>query len=218
VEEQERKSIAIGLHDSVGYNLVDIETELKKLKKTTSNPEITAKLENLEVMVNWVVQKTRLLTFKLSNPTLRKLGFVAAVKQWLEEQIKGKYGIKCKLITNNSIIQLDKNVSIILYKIVQELTMNVVKHANANTLKVQIKQTNGQIQIAIKDDGVGFSADSFSDIPQAKRYNLGLFAAKERLEFIGGSLNLKSAPGRGTCAKVTSPISNTELNIDYLEG
>lgn len=219
VEEQERTAIAIGLHEDIGHSLVMVQTELQRLKKTSQDPKTLTLLENLEARVDQIVRETRALMFELSSPILRELGFVAAVKQWLGERIEGKHKVKCKLTIDTQAIQLDSHISVILYKIVRELTMNVVKHANANIIEVRIEQADGQIQITVEDDGIGFSLpDFYSNMPRTKKHGFGIFSTKKRLESIGGNFNIRSAPGKGTCAIITSPENSDNWDLNYLGG
>jgi len=108
---------------------------------------------------------------------------------------------------------LDDDIGVLLFRNVRELLINVVKHANAKKIKVSIQKVDHRIHICVEDDGVGFdSAKAESMITNKKTF--GLFSIRERLEHLGGNLEIKSSPGCGCRITITSPLSRENISED----
>jgi signal transduction histidine kinase len=136
------------------------------------------------------------LTFDLSNPVLYELGFEMAVSEWLTDQIQKKHSIAVEFETDEKDKPLDDDIRVLLFRDVRELLINVVKHAGAHKVKVSIKKLGEQISITIEDDGVGFDPVEVTSMA-AKKDEFGLFSIRERLENLGGHLQIDSAIGHG---------------------
>jgi signal transduction histidine kinase len=102
-------------------------------------------------------------------------------------------------------MHLHEDVKIILYRSVSELMNNVVKHARAQHVAVSIKRRNGQVQITVEDDGVGFDPAQLAGIAATER-GFGLFSIKERLHYSGGSVRIQSTPYKGTRITLLAPL------------
>jgi signal transduction histidine kinase len=146
------------------------------------------------------------LTFDLSSPILHELGLEAAI-EWLAERILQKHGIPVEFKNDHHPKPLSTEVSILLYKAVGELLINIVKHAKARKSKVSVQREGRNIRITV-DDGVG------SCIPEAGRLGeirgFGLFSIQERLRHFGGSLQIQSLPGHGTHMILVAPLKEEE--------
>jgi len=93
---------------------------------------------------------------------------------------------------------------------VRELLLNVVKHAKANKVKVSVRRISSQVSVSVEDDGIGFDPDKVVSTA-AREGGFGLFSIRERLEQLGGHLEIKSEPGRGCKVTVTAPIKHGEI-------
>ena len=100
---------------------------------------------------------------------------------------------------------LDDDIRAVLFRNVRELLINVVKHAHAQKVKVSIRSVDGDIRVNIEDDGVGFEPVKMKAMA-AKSNKFGLFSIRERLEQLGGLIEVNSAPGRGTGILMTAPL------------
>jgi len=99
---------------------------------------------------------------------------------------------------------------------IRELLVNVVRHTRAGAVRVSIQKAGDEIQVTVEDDGVGFLSSSLDlSLSQGERGGFGLFNIQERLEYLGGKLKVKSAPGEGTCVILTAPLKwqNNTLNV-----
>ncbi|MHC4395697.1 MAG: PAS domain-containing sensor histidine kinase [Planctomycetota bacterium] len=206
-EERERRHLALGLHDNIGQNLALTKLAVQSLMASVSDSKVLSSLDKVCASIDKIIKDTHSLTFELSNPVLYELGFEAAVEQWLSEQIQEKCGLRYKFNVDGKPFQLDNEISIVLFQAVRELLINVVKHAKAETVEVVIRKAEDRIEISVVDDGVGFTAsepEMYS--PSNKTGGFGLFSIRERLEYLGGDIKIKSLPGEGSRVMLTAPL------------
>ena len=210
IEERERHRLATELHDQIGQSLVISRMKLQSLRKSVSVGELAEPLEEVCNYLGQIIQDTRTLTFDLSSPILYELGFEAAVAEWLDEQIREKHGIKTEFEDDGQPKLLDDDIRVLLFRNVRELLVNVVKHANANKIKVSIRRIGEQVCVTVEDDGVGFnSAEVLSLV--AQNIGFGLFSIRERLEQLGGYLKIESKPGCGSKITMTAPLKYEKI-------
>jgi len=205
-EERERHRIATDLHDEISQSLFISKMKVEALEKPASDKKVNETLDEISDSLGRIITTMRSLTFDLSSPILYEFGFEEAVAEWLTEQIEGKYGIETEFQDDGLSKPLDDDIRVLLFRNVRELLINVVKHANAKIIKVSIQKVESQIRVCVEDDGVGFdSAKAESMITNKKTF--GLFSIRERLEHLGGNLEIESAPGCGCRITITSPLS-----------
>ncbi|MBN2137733.1 MAG: PAS domain S-box protein [Sedimentisphaerales bacterium] len=203
-EERERRRIAAGIHDDVGQKLAMAKLELQMLRKSPADSSFVS-LENVCRTIDKAIENTHSLTFELSNPALYELNFAAAIEQWLFERIEKRHGIKCKVRANPESVEMPPDLKVMLFQAIRELAVNVVKYANANTLRVNIKKHKDRITITVEDDGVGFDPAK-ADASVSEQGGFGLFNIRQRLEHIDGSMKSESAPAKGAKITLTVPL------------
>jgi PAS domain S-box-containing protein len=213
-EERVRRRIAVGLHDGVGQKLALAKLNLQAVRKTLSKVPIEESLDEILVSINETIKDIRSLTFELASPLLYEIGLVAAVKQYLREEVEGKYGLKSILTVDKSLKTLDKQVSISLYRIICELLMNVFKHAGAETVEIDIRQIERDVVVRVKDDGAGFDVLSYSALSKNDKTHFGLFSIRERLEQMGGELEIDSVHNSGTTVTVRTPVKQRSRRVN----
>jgi PAS domain S-box-containing protein len=204
-EERERRRIATGVHDDIGQKLALAKLELQSMREIVSKPDVSALLDHTCELVDKAMQDTRSLAFDLSNPVLYEVGFTAAVESLLTERIMQKSGIKSEFKSKTHKLGLGQDTSIVLFQAVRELLTNVVKHANANKVKVCIDKLDHRVQVIVEDDGDGFELSGLKS-PDKEKGGFGLFNVKERLEYLGGSFDIESKPGQGTRVTMAVPL------------
>lgn len=209
VEERERHRIATELHDQIGQSLVFSLLKLEELHKSADSGELTQALEEICKNVELIIQDTRSLTFDLSYPILYELGFEAAVSEWLEEQISRHYNIKTEFEDDGQSKLLDDDIRALLFRNVRELLINVVKHAKAQSVKVSINKIDSRICVSVEDDGVGLKAAEATSLAGGNN-GFGIFSIRERLEQLGGRLEIDSEEGQGSKITMTVPLKLTE--------
>ena len=205
-EEKERKRLAEYLHDQIGQELFVIKIKLEQLQDSLSYDEDLKILSDLSNNLIHTIDKTRSLTFELSPPILYQLGLEAAL-EWLAESTYLQYNVVVSFEDDKQEKPLDEEVKIFLYRAVRELLTNVAKHAQTQNAKVSIEKDNTHIRICVEDNGVGFIPLS-KHSSKEKNKGFGLFSIKERLDQLGGYLEIKSLDGRGTQVSLTVPLKN----------
>jgi PAS domain S-box-containing protein len=200
-EERERRRIATELHDQIGQSLVFSKIKLDQLHHSATSCELTKALDEICNNIGQIIQDTRTLTFDLSSPILNELGLEAAVSDWLDVQIHEKHGIETEFEDDGQPKPLDEDIQALLFRNVRELLINVVKHANAQNVKVSLCKVDDFINISVEDNGKGFDPTEV-----ASKATFGLFSIRERLEQLDGSFEMKSEPGSGSKFSMKVPL------------
>jgi PAS domain S-box-containing protein len=214
VEEQERRRLATALHDRIAQTLALSKIKLGVLQEPQSSTDLAQPLNEICKLLEQAIQDTRSLIFEISSPILYNFGLEAAV-EWLTEQTQKRHGILSEFRDDRQPKPLDEDVRVLLFQAVRELLINVAKHAQAQSVKVAIRRDDNDIQIIIEDDGVGF--DTFpigSHWSEIKGF--GLFSIRERLDYLGGQLKIKSEPGHGTQVTLVAPLKREETSKEEM--
>lgn len=206
IEQKERRRIATNVHDEIGQALAIVKINLDKLRHSALPVPPSTVIDEISGLVEQIIQKTRTLTFDLSNPTLYELGFEAAVADWLMENVGKKYGIDTFINDDGKPKPLSDDLKAILFRNTRELLTNCIKHSKAVKVEVKIRKIDDFIQISVEDNGVGFEPAQIMTI--GKKATFGLFSIHENLETLGGRLEIDSKPGAGCKAVMTAPIEN----------
>lgn len=207
VEERERYLIAADLHDFVGQSLVVSLFKLAAMRKKFPSEEITGPLEEIRELIGQSIQYTRSLTAELCPPVLIEVGFEAAIRS-LAEGIQKTHKLPVSVADDGQPKQLDEDARYLLFRIVRELLMNVVKHANANKVKICLAADGKAVSISVEDDGIGFDATKVVD----KDEGFGFFTIRRRLKRLGGVLRIETRPGYGTNVSLSMPFKNASNN------
>jgi len=204
-EEHQCKHIATELHDQVTQNLILFKINLGQLRGTDLPAELIKPLDEIYEHLDRTINDIRSLTFDLGSPTLYELGLEAAVREFLSEEVGQKHGIKTEFVDDAQPKPLDDDVRVVLYRAVRELLINIIKHANAQHVKVSIYKEKNKIRINVIDDGIGFIYP-IENLASNKVKGFGLFSIRERLNYLGGSLEIDSKPRHGTQVTLVAPI------------
>jgi signal transduction histidine kinase len=206
-QEQERKRISRELHDDLGQILTAVLLDISRAEKqeTILSSSSYGFLEHIRVGIKEALQRVRSLSAILRPGVLDQLGLKAAVLSFLEE-IQEQTGLKIIEKMQVDYNNIPESVSIAIYRILQEATTNIVKHAEAKQVIVKLQSDFQTISISIKDDGQGFNPES---LPMDK--GLGLLGMKERVEWLGGVFKIESAHGYGTSICAEFPLSSRKL-------
>lgn len=215
-EEHQCKQIATELHDRVMQNLVLFKINLGKLRGVNLPAELIKPLDEIYKHLDRTIGDMRSLTFDLGSPTLYELGLEAAVREFLSEEVGQKHGIKTEFVDDAQPKPLDNDVSAILYRAVRELLINIIKHAKARNVKVSIYKEKNKIRINVIDDGIGFIYP-IEKFTSNKAGGFGLFSIRERLNYLGGNLEIDSKPGHGTRVTLVMPakLEKTHTRSKY---
>jgi PAS domain S-box-containing protein len=203
-QEAECSSVARDLHDNIGQSLAMFSMELQrtKLALTDLSPEDEARFASLTARLKTLGRKVSDFSHQLHSSELELLGIAVAVKALCREfseqyQVQAHY--KCSGVLDN----LSAEVSLCLFRVIQEALHNVAKHSRAIKVDVELRGTLDSVYLCISDDGVGFANTSKA------RAGLGLISMRERLLLIGGKFTITSKPGSGTRVEANIPFRKT---------
>ncbi len=206
-QEQERRRIALELHDQLGQELALLSIEIEQLIPTA--PESQAQqLQKLATKTKEVASQVQTLSHQLHPSQLQHLGLVAAARSL------------CREVSQASKIQIDfshsdvpspipEDVSICLYRVLQESLGNMVKHSGTQEAQVTLTGRPDQIHLDVCDSGVGFDTEV-----QRETFGLGLISMRERLNLVGGELSVESEPSGGTQIKACVPLNSDASRIE----
>ncbi|MBV6512327.1 MAG: hypothetical protein FMNOHCHN_01824 [Ignavibacteriaceae bacterium] len=204
--ENERIGIAREMHDELGQlltaikmNIAYLTREFKKGKFGQGQDDVVTELEGISSTVDRSVKGVRRLITQLRPEILDNLGLYAAL-EWLADDFRQKTGKPAVFINSTESPELSKDVSLALFRIVQESLTNVIKHAEANSVSITFARQGKSYELKIIDDGKGFSPDGRK---AGKKF--GLMGIKERMYIFGGEVTVHSEKGQGTAVLVRFP-------------
>ncbi|HEY8560145.1 MAG TPA: PAS domain S-box protein [Pyrinomonadaceae bacterium] len=205
-QEDERKRISRDLHDELGQQLTALRLKLDHVQKMCDDAELCDKIDEIEHIAKSIDNGVDFLAWELRPAALDDLGLVAAldnyVRQWSHYS-----GVSAELIVSSlKKTRFAPETETNLYRIVQEALNNTQKHAKAKSVEVMLEKRDDLIVMLIEDDGVGFNAGNKKNSLKG----LGLTGMKERAALIGGTLEVESAPGKGTTVFVRVPASSAK--------
>jgi len=203
-EERERRRIASELHDRIGQALAVSKMKLGQLHDSIPSADARESLGKIRVLIDQTIRDTRTLTFDLSPPVLYELGLGAAI-EWLTERVQEQHGVTVTFEDGTEPLRLPGDMGVLLFRAVQELLANVVKHASASVARVTLRCAGGEVRISVEDNGVGFDVSSVRPDTRGKD-GFGIFSIRERLNLLDGHLELESERGKGTRAILVAPI------------
>lgn len=197
-EQEERHRISQILHDDLQQRLFAIKAQLSFLKHANSGNEMSSDTQvTLTQLQSWLgeaITITRNLSIDLSPIVLRGDGLSEAIA-WLGSQMKERHGLHLGLQAKENLAPLDDQMSALLFQSVRELLFNVVKHAGTLHATVTLEQVDQHTRLTISDSGKGFDADAIMNEIDAAH---GLLIVQDRLNLMGGSMQVNSKPGEGT--------------------
>ena len=206
-QEDERSHLARELHDQAGQGLTSLLIRLKAIENRCDDSDLKEKLVGLQGMVSDTIDEIRDLSYSLRPPALDEFGLSAAI-QALADDVSNQSGVRVKF-KNRVEMKLPQNLEMVLYRIVQESVTNVVRHANARQVIIELEPQENLIYLKIADDGSGFDPAEIN--PAAGKRHLGLISMHERAELIGGKLDMYSELGIGTTIEVRVPNKYMEI-------
>jgi PAS domain S-box-containing protein len=214
--EDERARIARELHDDINQRLALLANGLQEIEQASStdkNPSRRHGLHSLWQLTNEIANDIQHMSHQLHPSKLHYLGLATTVRQLCNEFAQ-QHKIDIECIVKELPSDLDENVSLNLFRMVQESLRNVAKHSHARHVKVEFTCQSDIVHLGISDDGVGFDTEN----PRVN-HGLGLVSLRERLRAIGGEFSIWSKPSLGTLVEgkvpaVTKPASSKLTVVD----
>jgi len=202
VREEERTRIARKIHDDMGQALTALKIDLTWLNKklTDDQPLIREKLQSMVTLINETIETVHNLSEDLRPGILDDFGLSAAI-EWQAEEFQKRTGIECLISLASDESNLSKEKSTNLFRIVQESLTNVIRHANATKVEINLSEKDGRLLLEVVDNGKGITQAAVTN-PKS----FGLIGIKERVHSLGGEVDISGTPNAGTRLKVKMPI------------
>lgn len=201
-QEEERGRLARELHDGAGQMLTSLLVRLKTLEKKNSLPEVHAGLEGVLDVVAETIEQVRELSYRLRPAALEEFGLPVALETLANDMAK-ESGLAAECHIDPAGFHLPAGIEVTLYRIAQEALTNVLRHAKARRIQVELTYSAEEVWMRIADDGQGFLPHLSP--AELREHHLGLISMEERAAIAGGRLEIDSAPGKGTIVNVYIP-------------
>jgi PAS domain S-box-containing protein len=205
-QEEERKRIARELHDDIAQSILLLSRQLDILisKNDSKIPKASIiELEHIENIANDAYKSLQRYARDLRPSILDQMGLVAALN-WLTEELGKELRIKTS-VKSDKLPPLPSEMELAMFRIAQETLNNIRKHAQASAVNITVQLTSNNLKMSITDNGKGFLTSRLTG-DLAKEGKLGVLGMEERARLIGGNLQIKSEPGKGTTVIARAPI------------
>jgi len=203
IREEEKARLARELHDELAQSLTALKMDTIWVRDHADGglETVAGKLSEMVAMLDHTVAATRRIAADLRPLLLDDLGLVPAI-EWLASSFTQRCGLPCNLCIPDELdLELQEPYATAVFRIVQESLVNVAKHAAASQVTVTLEKFSDAVVLVVQDDGRGFCMTA-----ARKPQSLGLMGLRERAQLLGGTASIKSAPGQGTCIKVSIPL------------
>jgi len=208
VKETERADIAREIHDDLGGTMTKLKADVMLLRKRLKSlarqvePAASGELENTLVDMQQLLDHAVASTSRIARslrPAILDLGIVPAL-EWEIGEFRRRTNLRVNFTCNLEELELDKQAATVIYRVVQEALTNILKHAQAKRVDVELFATDDRITLEIHDNGIGIDAKSLT-----KPNSFGIRGMNERARILSGWLDVSSAPGKGTTLMLSIP-------------
>ncbi|MEN6506561.1 MAG: PAS domain S-box protein [Planctomycetaceae bacterium] len=204
-EDYERRRVAHVLHEQLQQLLVAGRMRVEDLLRSGPSPHQQNLLGRVHDILRESIETSRTLAVELYPPILHELGLPAAL-EWLTQQMQERYGLDVHVEADPQAQPEDEDLRGFLFQSARELLFNVVKHAQVSQATVSLTiNRDARVELAVEDRGAGFDA-TLLQTGEQEETGFGLFSIRERIEALGGAMDVISRPGHGTRVVVTAPL------------
>jgi PAS domain S-box-containing protein len=204
-QEIERRHLARELHDEIGQALTAVKLNLNAVQRAGGDASAMPRLDESLAIVDRALQQVRNLSLDLRPSLLDDLGLVAALR-WYVDRVAQRAGFAAEFVVDPPGIRGPANLETACFRVAQEALTNIVRHARARRVRVQLRENDGELHLQVQDDGGGF------EVAEARQRavrggSLGLLGMQERVLLLRGRIDVESTPGRGTNIRVAFPLA-----------
>jgi signal transduction histidine kinase len=206
--EEEGTRIAREIHDELGGALTGLKWDLEGIDKVLSGAGNGAKVQTVREKLRYMtglmestIDTIRRISAELRPGVLDDLGLVAAI-EWQAQQFQTRTGIKYELVARTEALDFDRERATAVFRIFQEILTNVIRHAHAHKVDIELKEHDGYLELRVKDNGRGITEDEKRDAR-----SLGLVGMRERALLVGGEVSISGMAGLGTTVIARVPTS-----------
>ncbi|HZB13971.1 MAG TPA: ATP-binding protein [Chryseolinea sp.] len=208
-QEEERKRIAMDIHDGIGQMLTSLKFQIESINLKESE-KAQSKISEIDLLIKQIIKEVRKVTFNLKPTVLGDYGLQAALNVFIQE-IGKLIDIKLIYKTEGELYRLPQKIENNIFRIIQEAINNAIKYSEADLIEVFLQQSENDLIITVKDAGKGFDPK----IVEARSVNIesgrGFFNMYERTEYVNGRLEIISDPGKGTTVQLIVPMRTAVL-------
>lgn len=215
VQESERRAIARELHDEIGPALTVVKINLQALQTLHQNAGLESHLDESMEVVERALQQVRNLSLDLRPSLLDDLGLVAALR-WYIDRLKLRARLTIRFVAEPADMRLSSVLETACFRVAQEALTNVVRHAQARRVLVELRQRNAELHLIVRDDGIGFDPQE-TRVRAAYGASVGLLSMQERVLIAGGQLQIESVLGHGTEVSAHFPVLPPSVPVTYDE-
>lgn len=220
LQDEERRRISRDLHDVTGQKLAVQAMTLGHLLKTLpadSQNGARKGLSDCLDLANQISSEIRTMSYLLHPPLLDELGLLSAVR-WYTQGFEKRSGIRVEIAIPRGLPRLSPDREVALFRVVQESLANVHRHSGSKTARIQVRSNKREIVLEVKDRGAGMQPGALKSLSRnGGGFGVGIQGMRERMRLLSGSLDVSSAPGRGTIVRATLPIlhAQAEKPLDW---
>jgi two-component system sensor histidine kinase UhpB len=208
-QEVERRAIARELHDEIGQVLTAVSTNLQTIQLSSDAATLAERLKESIDLVDEALRQIRDLSLDLRPSMLDDFGLVPALEWFVDRQAQ-RSGFSAELVVAPAELRMPPNLETTVFRVAQIALTNVARHAQAKHVQVELRLREAELELVIRDDGIGF--DVAAALERASRgATLGLLSMQERVRLVGGALEMTSTPGLGTEIRVHFPIGPKDV-------
>jgi signal transduction histidine kinase len=210
IQEQERRSLALELHDQIGQELASLVHSLTRCERALVTPDgsgVRSVVQDSIEIARAAYGDVHNLALDLRPAMLDRLGLIPTLQWYARRQAK-QYGCEIVVEADAFPALLPPEILIAAFRIAQEAVSNAVRHAKPRRIEIEARYMPSRIELQIRDDGAGFDPGQPSE-QQEPRIGLGLVGIRQRVQDVGGQVSIQSAPGSGTQIVALLPLPET---------
>ena len=215
VREEERTTVAREIHDVLAQELTRLKMDIAWLNRritqageASTQNLLQEKLHGMSALTDMAISFVQRIATELRHVVLDSLGLCAAI-EWQAKDFEGRAGIQCAARVPDRELQLDRECSTALFRILQESLTNVARHAEASRVEIELRCDHGWLTLEVRDNGRGIAPDRLSD-----PHSLGLLGMRERAALLGGQCQISGCHEGGTTVEARLPFQEKENSTD----
>ena len=206
IQEQTLKTISQEIHDNIGQVLSLAKLNLNRMDISKHN-ELEEKIKDSKNLVSKAIQDLRDLSKTLNTDNIAAIGLIRAIEYELE-MIRKTGSHQTSLETEGHVVRLEGQNELIVFRIVQEVLNNIIKHAEAGSIRIKASYSEDKMSLLITDDGKGVDLSPLYEESNNNNFGLGIRNMHSRAKLINGDFSMNSAIGKGTSVKLVVPLNN----------
>jgi PAS domain S-box-containing protein len=211
VKEEERRRIAREIHDELGQTLLALRIDVSMLEARTgkSHPRLNSKVREVLQHLDATVKTIRTIINNL-RPAVLDLGLAAAI-EWQVAEFRRRSGISCDVQMDENEFSVDDTRATTLFRVLQESLTNVIRHANATHVHIELQREGKGLAMKIADNGIGIYQNRRKSVN-----SFGLIGVEERIHALNGEFSISSTPGQGTTLMIYIPLESRDESASQL--